>query len=151
MSFRLIFTLLGWKNKRHDPNSTNDDISHITGDDENVTPHYYFPTQKQRPKSALSKLGRDRDAISVTSLASSPQKVRQKRHSFGGELPHSAPATPTKGGGSSLGSVTSSIASRKYHQPLRQEQLYDNSEVNRMVVERSMEWNGLSPFTFFQF
>ena len=62
------------------------------------------------------------------------------------------PTSPTKGysgNGGGIGgsneSTSSSIASKKYYQnhlTLQQEQLYDNSEVNRMVVERSMEWNG---------
>jgi hypothetical protein len=149
-------TVIGRLNKRYDTNSTNDDISHITGDDENPFPHYFFPT-RPRPKSALSKLGGggsgrggggNYDSISVTSGASTPGRVHQKRHSIGGgETPPSA-TTPSKaggGGGGSGCSTTSSLASASkkhpYHQ-LQQEQLYDNSEVNRIVVERSMEWNG---------
>jgi len=148
----------GWKSKKHDPNSTNDDISHITGDDENRFPHYFYPT-RPRPKSAVSKLGGNYDSVSVTSGASTPKKERQKRHSFGGEMSsRHALSSPgkietTHGHGDDsrggLDSPDSSAVAKKYadHRQLHEGQLYDNSEVNRMVVERSMEWNGQADST----
>ena len=147
--------LPGWKSKKHDPNSTNDDISHITGDDENRFPHYFYPT-RPRPKSAVSKLGGNYDSSSVNSGASNtsprPKKTRQKRHSYAGELTTRLmePQSPGKGADVNYGGMSSpdsSTQSKKHgnvmaHRQLNQGQLYDNSEVNRIVVERSLEWNG---------
>ena len=61
-------------------------------------------------------------------------------------------STPGKDGASTSGSIESSVAPKKYidHGQLHQGQLYDHSEVNRIVVERSMEWNGRYNFLDFK-